>query len=104
MVNRCLDIDQYILSQLLMNLFVSLTGEQKFTKLDLAQAYQQMPLDEHSQSYCTVNTYQGLYHFNHLPFGVAYAPAIFQRAMDTILHKFLYVLYVLHVHRRSLDH
>ena len=48
-------------------------------------AYHQMRLDEQSKAFCTVNTHKGLYQFNCLLFGVASAPAIFQRAMDTIL-------------------
>ena len=90
-VNRHLDVDQYPLP-IANDLFVSLTGGKKFTKLDLAQAYQQMALEEQSQTYCTINTHQGLYRFNRLPFGVASAPAIFQRTMDTILQGIPHVL------------
>ena len=90
-INQCLDVDQYPLP-IANDLFVSLTGGQRFTKLDLAQAYQQMPLDEPSQAYCTVNTHQGLYQFNRLMIGVASAPANFQRAMDTILQGIHHVL------------
>ena len=35
--------------------------------------------------YITVNTHQGLYQYTRLPFGVASAPAIIQRLVDTIL-------------------
>ena len=63
----------------------SLTGGKRFSKLDLTSAYQQMLLDESSSKLVTINTHQGLYQFTRLPFGVASAPAVFQRAMDTIL-------------------
>ena len=33
----------------------------------------------------TINTHKGLYCYNRLPFGVASAPAIFQRAIEAVL-------------------
>ena len=44
-----------------------------------------MEVDEASQSLLTINTHKGLFCFNRLPFGIASAPAIWQRAMDQIL-------------------
>ena len=44
-----------------------------------------MKLDEKSTKLVAINTHKGLYEFTRLPFGVASAPAIFQRAMDTVL-------------------
>ena len=90
-VNRSLEVEQYPLPKA-SDLFSSLTGGQKFTKLDLAQAYQQLPLDQKSQEYCIINTHQGLYRFTRLPFGVASAPAVFQRVIDTILQGIPHVL------------
>ena len=83
-VNSALQVDQYPLPKP-EDLFATLVGGQKFTKLDLKQAYQQMPLMEDAKELVTINTHQGLYRFTRLPFGIASAPAIFQRAMDSIL-------------------
>lgn len=67
------------------DLFTSLSGGQKFSKLDLNHAYQQMVLDSDSRKYVTINTHKGLYCYTRLPFGITSAPANFQRAMDSIL-------------------
>ena len=83
-INPYLRIDQYPLPNPA-ELIVRLTGGRKFTKLDLTAAYTQMLLDEESTKLVTVNTHKGLYQFTRLPFGVASAPALFQRTMDSIL-------------------
>ena len=69
-----------------------LTGGKMFTKLDLTAAYQQMLLDEDSSKLVVINTHQGLYRYTQLPFGVASAPAVFQRAMDSILQGISHVI------------
>ena len=51
----------------------------------MSQAYLQLPLDEESKEYVTVNTHKGLYRYNRLPFGISSAPSIFQRTMETLL-------------------
>ena len=83
-VNSALDVDQYPLPRP-DEIFAKLAGGKSFTVLDLSHAYNQLLLDEESQKYVTVNTHRGLYRYKRLPFGIASAPAIFQRVMDTIL-------------------
>ena len=83
-VNSALDVDQYPLPNPT-DLFASLAGGQKFSKLDLSRAYQQLLLDDDSKNFTTINTHQGMYRYTRLPFGIASAPAIFQRTMDSIL-------------------
>ena len=51
-INQALDVDQYPLPKP-DDLFATLTGCKKFTKLDLSQAYQQLELDEDSSQYVT---------------------------------------------------
>ena len=83
-VNQAAKTDTYPLPRI-EDLFASLSGGKTFSKLDLAHAYQQIPLDEESKEYTTINTHKGLYRYNRLPFGVASAPSIFQRTMENIL-------------------
>ena len=83
-INQALTVDQYPLPKP-EYLIASLANDTAFSKLDLSQAYLQLQLDESSIPYVTVNTHQGLYQYTRLPFGVASAPAIFQRLMDTML-------------------
>ena len=80
-VNPSLDVDQYPLPKP-EDLFATLANGKSFSKLDLSQAYQQMVLEEEKSAEClTVNTHLGLYQLTRLPFGVASAPAMFQRAI-----------------------
>ena len=44
-------------------LFASVTGDKKFTKIDLCQVYQQMFLDNQSEDLVTINTHNGLYRY-----------------------------------------
>ena len=83
-MNQVLDVEQYPLPKP-EELFATLAGGSVFSELDLSQAYLQLQLDEASTPYVTINTHQGLYSYTRLPFGVASAPAIFQKMMDTVL-------------------
>uniref|UniRef100_A0A3B3C7M6 Gypsy retrotransposon integrase-like protein 1 n=1 Tax=Oryzias melastigma TaxID=30732 RepID=A0A3B3C7M6_ORYME len=83
-VNPVLITEQYPLP-LIDDLFSGLAGGQKFSKIDLSQAYLQMHVDPESQELLTIVTHKGLYRHKRLPFGITSAPALFQRAMDHIL-------------------
>jgi len=71
--------------QELMSCMPTYQEESFFSKLDLSNAYLQLPLDEQSKQYVTINTHKGLFRYNRLPFGVSLAPAMFQRCMETLL-------------------
>ena len=67
------------------DLFANLSGGKSFSKLDLSQAYFQLPLAEDSKKFVTINTHKDLFVYNRLPFGVSSAPSILQRTMETLL-------------------
>ena len=83
-VNQAARTESYPLPRI-DDLFASLNGGKTFTTLDLAHAYQQILLDEESRKLVVINTHKGLFRYNRLPFGVASAPAIFQRTIEGIL-------------------
>ena len=83
-VNQQIEVEQYPIPTPA-ELFAAVSGGRQFSRLDLANAYQQMPLEEGSRDMVTVHTHRGLYRFLRLPFGVASAPAIFQQAMEQVL-------------------
>ena len=83
-VNQASKVDSYPLPKI-DDLFASLAGGKTFSKLDLANAYQQIPLNDLSKKIVTINTHKGLFQYNRLPFGVSAAPSIFQRTIETLL-------------------
>ena len=58
-VNPQLHVPQYLIP-LPEDVFLKLRGGQRFTKLDLKSAYQQLPLDPESQQFVTINTHRSL--------------------------------------------
>ena len=83
-VNQVCKVDSYPLPRI-EDIYAELSGGQAFTKIDLSQAYSQIPIDDESQKFLTVNTHMGLYRVTRLPFGVSAAVGIFQRIMSGIL-------------------
>ena len=83
-VNQIAQVDTYPLP-LVQDILASFANGKSFTKLHLAHAYQQLSLDNDSRPYTTINTHRGLFRYTRLPFGVAAAPAIFQRTMKSLL-------------------
>ena len=83
-VNQAEVIDKYPIPKI-EDLYAKLSGGKTFTKLDMSQAYLQLPLDEESKDLTTINTQKGLFRYTRLPFGISPSPAIFQRTMDNVL-------------------
>lgn len=83
-VNQASKLDRYPIPKI-EDLFSGLAGGKTFSKLDMSQAYQQIPLAEESRKYVVINTHRGLFQYNRLPFGVSSAPGVFQRVMESLL-------------------
>ncbi|XP_058038754.1 uncharacterized protein K02A2.6-like [Ahaetulla prasina] len=67
------------------HLLHSLGQGQIFAKLDLAQAYQQLPVDATTAEAQTIVTHRGAFKCTRLQFGVSVAPGLFQNLMERLL-------------------
>ena len=63
----------------------SLHGCRYFSKIDLADAYLQIPLHAESRDVTTINTPWGMYQYNFLPFGLHVSSGLFQSAIDGVI-------------------
>ena len=87
-VNPVSTLDKYPIPKV-EDLFSTLAGGKVFSKINLSQAYQQLPLADESKQYVVINTHKGLFRYTRLPFGVSSAPGIFQRVMENVLQGIL---------------
>jgi hypothetical protein len=68
------------------DLLNELNGACYFSKLDMKSAYHQLDLHCESQELTAFITHDGIFCFKKVPFGLASAPAAFQKMMGKILH------------------
>lgn len=83
-IDQFIEVDEYPLPKI-KDLFCKFRGGSKFTKLDISQAYQQVGVDDVSRELLTVNTHKGLFRYNRLRSGVASAPTMFQKIVESLL-------------------
>jgi transposase InsO family protein len=62
-----------------------LNGCKVFSVIDLKDAYLQLPVAEQSRKYFKIVTHRGYLRYTRLPFGVNFAPSLFQSTLDRIL-------------------
>ncbi|XP_048578377.1 uncharacterized protein K02A2.6-like [Nematostella vectensis] len=84
-VNKVSKVEQYPIPTL-EELTAQIAGGTIYHKLDLSHAYSQVELDPDSRKFTTINTVKGMFQYKRLPYGVASAPAAFQRAIEELLH------------------
>lgn len=66
-------------------LFAALSGGEKYSKIDLTNAYQQFVLDEASQACTAITTHVGTFVYQRTPFGLTCVPEKFQKFMEETL-------------------
>ena len=83
-LNKQIECDQYPLPRI-DELLSSVGSGKVFSKIDLQNAYLQIPVDEKSQEFLVISTHKGLFKYKRLPFGLSSSPAIFQRFISQML-------------------
>lgn len=83
-VNKAIIVDGFPLPHT-EELLHQLAGATHFSKIDLASAYHQLELTPESRDLTTFVTHEGLFRFRRVCFGLASAPATFQKMMTALL-------------------
>ncbi|XP_045449691.1 uncharacterized protein K02A2.6-like [Melitaea cinxia] len=81
-LNKVLEVDRYPLPKV-EDLLARLHGGERFSKIDLSQAYAQLELD-HTRKYAVINTHKGLFMYKRLVYGLSSSPGIFQRCLEQL--------------------
>ena len=87
--NQVSKLDSYLIP--MVEDLATLGGGEKFSNIDMSQAYQQLQLDDEFKQYTTI-THKGLFQYTRLPYGISSVPGIFQRNMEYLLQNIPYVI------------
>jgi hypothetical protein len=77
-INKVAKMNTYPLPRI-EDIFASLAGGKRISMLDVAHAYVQLPLEDGSKQYTTINSHKGYFCYRRLPFEISSAPSIFKR-------------------------
>lgn len=83
-VNKLLKDFHYPLPRI-EEMFAALSGGEKYTKLDLKNAYLQLKLSDESQPLTTITTHVGMFVYRRAPFGIKCLPEMFQKLITETL-------------------
>ena len=75
-LNKCISTRQYPLPTV-EECLNAVQGGQKFSKIDIKKAYNNLLIRNEDCVLTTLNTYKGFYQWNRLPYGISSASAIF---------------------------
>ena len=87
-LNRVTTSDAYPMPRL-NQMIDELSGTQWFSALDAKSAYWTIEVDQRDRNKTAFSDGFRLFHFNHMPFGLATAPSTFQRAINAVLSSVL---------------
>lgn len=73
------------------DLLDTLEGAKWFSTLNLSSGYWQVEMDVTLKEYTEFNSFQDLYEFNVMPFGLRNATGTLRRLMELVLHELAWV-------------
>lgn len=92
-LNQATEMDSYPLPHL-HSCVHYMYGSSVFSKIDLKQAFYQIPMRKEDIDKTAVMTCSGLFEFNYMPFGLKCASQTFQRYMDQLFSRYYNFLFV----------